>query len=125
MAKGYWVARVGVAEDRALGGTCVNVGCVPKKLLVTGAHFADEVRDARGFGWTVEAPTHDWAALIANKDREIARLNGIYLDMLAKAGQYKEAVQYGQRSIEAGKVKGEEAPAEDAAPAQPTPGEGN
>lgn len=79
-------ARVGVAEDRALGGTCVNVGCVPKKLLVSGAHFADEVRDARGFGWTVEAPTHDWRTLIANKDREIARLNGIYQKLLEDRG---------------------------------------
>lgn len=79
-------ARVGVAEDRALGGTCVNVGCVPKKLLVAGAHFSDELRDARGFGWNVDAPTHDWATLIANKGREIARLNGIYQKLMEDRG---------------------------------------
>jgi pyruvate/2-oxoglutarate dehydrogenase complex dihydrolipoamide dehydrogenase (E3) component len=64
-------ARVALCEDKALGGTCVNVGCVPKKLMVLGAHFADEWRDAAGFGWSVEPPRHDWQRLISNKDAEI------------------------------------------------------
>ncbi len=79
-------ARVVLCEEKALGGTCVNVGCIPKKLLVYGAHFSDECRDARGFGWRGEAPTHDWPALIAAKDREIARLNGVYAKLLEGRG---------------------------------------
>ncbi|MFO0615444.1 MAG: glutathione-disulfide reductase [Polyangiaceae bacterium] len=79
-------ARVGVAESGAFGGTCVNVGCVPKKLLVSGAHFIDEWRDASGFGWRMDRPTHDWSALIANKNREIQRLNGIYEKLLVDRG---------------------------------------
>ena len=75
-------ARVAVAEERYLGGTCVNVGCIPKKLLVYGAHFAEDFDDARGFGWTVGERTFDWATLIRNKDKEIARLNGIYRRIL-------------------------------------------
>ncbi|NUP11341.1 MAG: glutathione-disulfide reductase [Polyangiaceae bacterium] len=85
MAAAYG-ARVGVCESAALGGTCVNVGCVPKKLMVYGAHFHDEWRDATGFGWRVDPPTFDWATLIANKDREIARLNGIYERLLVDRG---------------------------------------
>jgi len=79
-------ARVAVAEDRHLGGTCVNVGCVPKKLLVYGSHFSEEFEDAAKFGWTVEPRGHDWATLIANKDTEIARLNGIYQRLIEGAG---------------------------------------
>ncbi|MEG5263294.1 glutathione-disulfide reductase [Pseudomonas sp. JDS28PS106] len=79
-------ARVAVAESRYLGGTCVNVGCVPKKLLVYGANFADEFEHAQGFGWTAGEPTFDWPALIANKDREIQRLNGIYRNLLVNSG---------------------------------------
>ena len=79
-------ARVAVAESRYLGGTCVNVGCVPKKLLVYGAHFGDEFEHAEGFGWTLDAPTFDWPTLIANKDREIQRLNGIYRNLLVNSG---------------------------------------
>ncbi|MCB9958179.1 MAG: glutathione-disulfide reductase [Rhodospirillaceae bacterium] len=79
-------ARVGLAEDRYMGGTCVNVGCVPKKLMVYAAHFAHDVEDAAGFGWTVDGARHDWATLIANKDTEIARLNGIYRRLLDGAG---------------------------------------
>ncbi|MDH3234707.1 MAG: glutathione-disulfide reductase, partial [Alphaproteobacteria bacterium] len=79
-------ARVAVAEDRYLGGTCVNVGCVPKKLLVYGSHFSEEFEDAAKFGWTVEPRGHDWATLIANKDTEIARLNGIYQRLIEGAG---------------------------------------
>jgi glutathione reductase (NADPH) len=79
-------ARVAIAEERYFGGTCVNVGCVPKKLLVYGAHYADEMADAAGYGWTVGPRSHDWSALIAAKDREIARLNGIYKRLLEGAG---------------------------------------
>ncbi len=80
-------ARVAVAEERYLGGTCVNVGCIPKKLLVYASHFREEREQAiRGYGWSVGEATADWATLIANKDREIARLNGIYGDLLDAAG---------------------------------------
>ncbi|MFW3616051.1 glutathione-disulfide reductase [Billgrantia antri] len=80
-------ARVAVAEDRYLGGTCVNVGCVPKKLYSYAAHFHDAFQDARGFGWTLpEAPVFDWSTLRDNKVREIARLNEIYGRLLDNAG---------------------------------------
>ncbi len=79
-------AKVAVAESRYLGGTCVNVGCVPKKLLVYGAHFADEFEQAQGFGWNVPTPSFDWPTLIANKNREIQRLNGIYRKLLEDSG---------------------------------------
>lgn len=78
-------ARVAIAEDHRLGGTCVNVGCVPKKLFVYGSHFAYDLEDARGYGWTTET-RFDWRTLRDNKDREIARLNGIYGSVLEKAG---------------------------------------
>ncbi|WP_298214115.1 glutathione-disulfide reductase [Acidocella sp.] len=79
-------ARVGIAEARFWGGTCVNVGCVPKKFMVMAAEYGAAARDARGFGWDVAARGHDWAALIAAKDKEIARLNGIYRRLLKTAG---------------------------------------
>src|SRR5690606_16245946 len=79
-------ARVAVAESRYLGGTCVNVGCVPKKLLVYGAHYHEDFEQASGFGWTVGSPTFDWPTLIANKNREIERLNGIYRNLLVNSG---------------------------------------
>ena len=79
-------ARVGVAEDTYLGGTCVNVGCVPKKLLVYASHFAEDFEDAAGFGWTVGERSHNWRALIANKNTEITRLNGIYKRLIEGAG---------------------------------------
>lgn len=79
-------ARVAVAESRYLGGTCVNVGCVPKKLLVYGAHVAEELEQARGFGWSLAEARFDWATLIANKNREIQRLNGIYRNLLVNSG---------------------------------------
>jgi glutathione reductase (NADPH) len=79
-------AKVAVAESRYLGGTCVNVGCVPKKLLVYGAHFADEFAQAKGFGWSMQEASFDWPTLIANKNREIARLNGIYRSLLVSSG---------------------------------------
>jgi len=80
-------ARVAVAESRYLGGTCVNVGCVPKKLLVYGAHFSDEFEQADGYGWTLNGtPTFDWPTLIRNKNAEIQRLNGIYRNLLVNSG---------------------------------------
>ncbi|MCO6059201.1 glutathione-disulfide reductase [Pseudomonas sp. MOB-449] len=79
-------ARVGIAESRYLGGTCVNVGCVPKKLLVYGAHFAEDFEQARGFGWSLDEAGFDWPTLIANKNREIHRLNGIYRNLLVNSG---------------------------------------
>ena len=84
-AAGYG-ARVAVAESRYLGGTCVNVGCVPKKLLVYGAHYAEDIHEAKGYGWTIDGARFDWASLIANKDREIQRLNGIYKNLLTDSG---------------------------------------
>ena len=80
-------ARVGVAESRFWGGTCVNIGCVPKKFLVMAAEYGATLQDARGFGWEFSGPgAHDWSALIAAKDQEIARLNGIYRRLLEQAG---------------------------------------
>lgn len=78
--------RVAVAESRYLGGTCVNVGCVPKKLLVYGAHFAEDFEQAASFGWSLGEPGFDWVTLIANKNREIQRLNGIYHNLLVNSG---------------------------------------
>ncbi|GAA3908722.1 glutathione-disulfide reductase [Halomonas cibimaris] len=80
-------ARVGIAEDRYLGGTCVNVGCVPKKLYSYAAHFHDSFDDAAGFGWELDTPARfNWATLRENKKGEIKRLNGIYQHLLDKAG---------------------------------------
>lgn len=79
-------ARVAVAEDRYMGGTCVNVGCVPKKMLVYASHYREDFDDAAGFGWTVEPEKFEWHKLIANKDKEIARLNGVYESLLTNAG---------------------------------------
>jgi glutathione reductase (NADPH) len=78
-------ARAMVAEEYRVGGTCVIRGCVPKKLLVYASRFADEFEDAAGYGWTVAEPTFDWATLIANKDREIARLEAAYTTNLERA----------------------------------------
>ncbi|OHZ04494.1 glutathione-disulfide reductase [Salinicola sp. LHM] len=79
--------KVAVAEDRYLGGTCVNVGCVPKKLYSYAAHFHDAFEDSSGFGWTIpQAPKFDWATLRDNKIEEIKRLNGIYNRLLEGAG---------------------------------------
>ena len=80
-------ARVAVAEERYLGGTCVNVGCIPKKLLVYASHYREDFEDAAsGYGWTIGERRFDWPTLIANKDREIERLNGIYARLLDAAG---------------------------------------
>lgn len=80
-------ARVGIAEDRYLGGTCVNVGCVPKKLYAYAAHFHADFEHARGFGWQLpHPPVFEWARLRDNKQTEIKRLNGIYEHMLTQSG---------------------------------------
>ena len=79
-------AKVAVAEERYLGGTCVNVGCIPKKLLVYASHYSEDFDDAGEFGWTMGERRFDWAKLIANKDQEIRRLNGIYRQLLGDAG---------------------------------------
>lgn len=76
-------ARVALAESRDLGGTCVNLGCVPKKMLVYGASYAADFEHAPSYGWTVGEPQFDWTTLLRNKDREIARLNGVYARLLA------------------------------------------
>lgn len=81
-------ARVAVVESRYLGGTCVNVGCVPKKLFVYGAHVHEDLEDAAGYGWQVplDGVRFDWPKLVANKNAEIERLNGIYGRLLENAG---------------------------------------
>ena len=79
-------AKVAVAEERYFGGTCVNVGCIPKKLFSYAAHVREDFHDAAGFGWSSPEPTFHWPTLLANKDKEIARLNGIYESLLSKAG---------------------------------------
>jgi glutathione reductase (NADPH) len=79
-------ARVAVAEERELGGTCVNVGCIPKKLLHYASHYAEHFEDAEAYGWTLGPRSFDWATLIANKNKEISRLNGIYGRLLEEAG---------------------------------------
>src|SRR5262245_60629892 len=76
-------ARVAIAEEYRVGGTCVIRGCVPKKLLVYAAHFHEDFEDSAGFGWAVREAMFNWATLIANKDREIDRLNGIYKKLLS------------------------------------------
>jgi glutathione reductase (NADPH) len=79
-------AKVAIAEERYLGGTCVNVGCIPKKLLVYASHFRDDFEDAAGFGWTVGERHVDWKKLIENKNKEIARLNSVYHKLLEDSG---------------------------------------
>ncbi len=113
MAAGFG-ARVAVAEDRYMGGTCVNVGCVPKKLYVYAAEFGKAFKDARNFGWSSEAPAFDWATLRDNKKSEIARLNAIYDNLLSgvKADVIKgrarivdaHTVAVGEKTYTAGKI---------------------
>jgi glutathione reductase (NADPH) len=79
-------ARVGIAEERYFGGTCVNVGCIPKKLFMYGSRVMHDHRVAEGYGWHGPAPSLDWPAFIAGKNQEISRLNGIYLKLLQGAG---------------------------------------
>jgi len=79
-------ASVMIAEEYRMGGTCVIRGCVPKKLLVIGSHVRQEIEDAAGFGWTIPQASFDWATMIANKDKEIARLESAYTANVEKAG---------------------------------------
>ena len=80
-------AKVAVAEDRYLGGTCVNVGCVPKKLFVYASHIAEDLHDGMGYGWNLEGKLNfNWQTLIKNKNTEIERLNGIYQNLLVNSG---------------------------------------
>ena len=97
IAAGYG-ARVAIAEEYRVGGTCVIRGCVPKKLYVYASRFADEFEDAAGFGWTVPTPTFSWPALVQAKEAEITRLSGIYQANLAKSG----VVIHRQRAVLAG-----------------------
>ena len=85
IAAGYG-AKVMVAEEYRMGGTCVIRGCVPKKLFVIGSHVRHELADAAGFGWTIPEVSFDWPTLVANKDKEIARLEGIYAANVEKTG---------------------------------------
>jgi glutathione reductase (NADPH) len=79
-------ARVMIAEEYRMGGTCVIRGCVPKKLLVYASHFHQDIEDAAGFGWTIPSASFDWPTLIANKDKEIARLEAAYTTNVEKSG---------------------------------------
>jgi glutathione reductase (NADPH) len=107
-------ARVAIAEERHWGGTCVNVGCVPKKLMVQAAEYAAWAADSHGFGWNTVPGEHNWAALMAAKDAEIRRLNGIYVKLLENSGVtwfFERAVfldpntlQVGERRITAKRI---------------------
>jgi glutathione reductase (NADPH) len=77
--------RVGIGEGRRIGGTCVLRGCVPKKLLVYASHYHHDFEDAAGYGWRSRVPSHDWATLIAKKNEETDRLNGVYISLLKNA----------------------------------------
>ena len=92
---GGFGAKVAIAEDRYLGGTCVNVGCIPKKLFVYAAHYAEDFNDAAGYGWQVSEPVFDWNVLLNNKNIEIKRLNGIYENLLKR----NNVVLYNGRAV--------------------------
>ena len=79
-------AKVAIAEERHLGGTCVNVGCIPKKLFVYGSHFSEDLEDGAAYGWTTTHEQFDWPTLRDNKTREIERLNGVYQGLLEGPG---------------------------------------
>jgi len=96
-------ARVAVADDAPLGGTCVNLGCIPKKLYSFAAHYAEAFEEAHGYGWSATAPTLDWQALKANRAAEITRLNGIYERVLVGAGA--QVVRGRARVLGAGTVE--------------------
>src|ERR1700712_1244850 len=85
IAAGYG-ASVMIAEEYRMGGTCVIRGCVPKKLFVIGSRTHHEIEDAAGFGWTIPEVSFNWQTLVANKDKEIARLEGIYTTNVEKSG---------------------------------------
>src|SRR3954451_16259738 len=81
-------AKVAVAEESRVGGTCVIRGCVPKKFMVYASEFASQVKTAEGYGWSVAPPRFDWKTFLTAKDVEIARLSGIYVTNLRKAGAH-------------------------------------
>ncbi|WP_437722066.1 glutathione-disulfide reductase [Sorangium sp. So ce861] len=97
-------ARVAIAESRHLGGTCVNLGCIPKKLLVYASHYAEDFEDAAGYGWSVPGhggdgqagPSFDWATFLRNKNKEIERLNGVYERLLKNSGA---DIRWGQARV--------------------------
>ncbi len=107
-------ARVGICEDYRVGGTCVIRGCVPKKLLVYASKFAHEFEDAAAYGWTVPAPAHSWATLRDNVQKEVDRLNAVYLRLLDGAGvklhmgrgrlMDRHTIQVGEQTITADKI---------------------
>ena len=107
-------ARVGICEDYRVGGTCVIRGCVPKKLLVYGSKFAHEFEDAAAYGWTVPAPVHSWPTLRDNVNKEVDRLNAVYLRLLEGAGvklhmgrgrlMDRHTIQIGQETVTAEKI---------------------
>lgn len=113
IAAGYG-AKVAVCEESRVGGTCVIRGCVPKKLYVHAGHFAEDFEEAAGFGWSVEGVSFDWSTLVANKDVEIDRLNGLYKQTLANAnvdliearGELVDAntIDLGDRTVTADKI---------------------
>ena len=113
IAAGYG-AKVGIAEGRHLGGTCVNLGCVPKKLFAYASDHGPAFEDARGFGWDVEKTTFDWQKLVSNKNTEIKRLNAIYQNLLENSGAnlFKEnasfiddhTLQVGDKTVTADKI---------------------
>ena len=96
-------ARVAVAEDAPLGGTCVNLGCIPKKLYSFAAHYAEAFEESHGFGWQGAAPVFDWSALKANRALEISRLNAIYGKLLTDAGA--QVLRGRARVLSAGEVE--------------------
>ena len=97
MAGGFG-AKVAIAEERYLGGTCVNVGCIPKKLFVYAAHYAEDFHDAAGYGWQISETNFNWNTLLNNKNNEIKRLNGIYANLLKR----NNVVLYDGRAVLAG-----------------------
>ena len=107
MAGGFG-AKVAIAEERYLGGTCVNVGCIPKKLFVYAAHYAEDFHDAAGYGWQVAEADFNWKKLLKNKNKEIKRLNGIYENLLKR----NNVVLYNARAVITGpntvRVNGED-----------------
>ncbi len=107
-------AKVGIAEGRFFGGTCVNVGCVPKKLLAYAADYGDHLEDAKGYGWSYDNLSFDWKTLIDNKDKDIARLNEVYKNILKQnhidafedyaSFQDSNTLQIGDKTITADKI---------------------
>lgn len=113
MASSYG-AKIGICEESVVGGTCVVRGCIPKKLFVYSSHVSEDMEDAAGFGWSVEGLKFDWPTLVANKDTEIDRLNGLYkqtlannkVDLFETRGVLEDAhtIRLGDRTVTADKI---------------------